>query len=343
MRHLLFACLLAFSIVAVLADEIDFTRARDLMQRKRAGETLTADEESYLQRAKQERQKRHGSNQGGNPGKPTLGIKPLSEMAATDKYKGEDGGLYGGGRNTPPVALAEAAQRAVAKVKPVAGKVALISIGMSNTTQEFSKFMELARGDADRSPALTIVDGAQGGQDAAAWANGAQPWDVLDQRLKAAGVTADQVQVAWIKQALKGPARLGEFPKHAKQLESDIATIVARLKKRFPNLCLVYVSSRIYAGYASTPLNPEPYAFESAFAVRWAIRDQKAGEPVLLWGPYLWGDGTTARNADHLVWNQEDLRSDGTHPSDSGREKVAGMLLQFFKTDPYAKPWFVKH
>ena len=31
----------------------------------------------------------------------------------------------------------------------------------------------------------------------------------------------------------------------------------------------------------------------------------------------------------------------GTHPSDSGRRKVAGLLLRFMKTDPTAKTWFI--
>ncbi|MEK7466640.1 MAG: hypothetical protein AAB074_04425 [Planctomycetota bacterium] len=33
---------------------------------------------------------------------------------------------------------------------------------------------------------------------------------------------------------------------------------------------------------------------------------------------------------------------DGTHPSDSGRKKVADMLLKFFTTDEGAKGWFLK-
>ena len=36
----------------------------------------------------------------------------------------------------------------------------------------------------------------------------------------------------------------------------------------------------------------------------------------------------------------EDLAGDGTHPSPSGRRKVAGLLLRFLKTDPTARAWF---
>ena len=118
---------------------------------------------------------------------------------------------------------------------------------------------------------------------------------------------------------------------------------------------LAYLSSRSYAGYAGTDLNPEPFAYEGAFAVRWLIQDQIAGKPelnydaakgevkspLLLWGPYLWADGETPRKADGLIYKREDLRDDdGTHPSDTGRQKVSEQLLKFLKTDPTAKSWF---
>jgi lysophospholipase L1-like esterase len=63
---------------------------------------------------------------------------------------------------------------------------------------------------------------------------------------------------------------------------------------------------------------------------------------VALWGPYLWADGTKGRAAGDLVYKREDLGGDGTHPSQSGRQKVAELLLRFFKADPYAKGWFLK-
>ena len=64
--------------------------------------------------------------------------------------------------------------------------------------------------------------------------------------------------------------------------------------------------------------------------------------PLLLWGPYLWADGVTPRQSDHMVWLREDLGPDGTHPSTSGRQKVAQMLLDFFRTDPNARRWFLR-
>ena len=48
----------------------------------------------------------------------------------------------------------------------------------------------------------------------------------------------------------------------------------------------------------------------------------------------------TARKEDGLTWVRSDLAGDGVHPSDSGRRKVADLLLEFFTTDPLAKGWF---
>ncbi|MDA2939035.1 VCBS repeat-containing protein, partial [Acidobacteria bacterium AH-259-A15] len=64
--------------------------------------------------------------------------------------------------------------------------------------------------------------------------------------------------------------------------------------------------------------------------------------PWLAWGPYLWSDGIRGRS-DGLVYTRDDLASDGTHPSMSGREKVAKLLLRFLKQEPTARLWFVKN
>ena len=97
-------------------------------------------------------------------------------------------------------------------------------------------------------------------------------------------------------------------------------------------------------------MNPEPHAYESAFAPKWMIARQINGDselsyekmPWLAWGPYLWSDGLKGRK-DGLIYTREDLGLDGTHPSESGRIKVARQLLEFLKSDPTSKPWFLKN
>jgi hypothetical protein len=361
--------LAAFSAVGQTNEEIDWDRAKQLFRKFQGGEKLTPDEQAYLDRAKQRRQK--GGQKRPLPNvSASLGLKPLPDMTAEDRYKGEDGGLYSGGRNQPPDKHLQAALELAKLIRPLDrdgnpahnGRIVLISVGMSNTTQEFSAFMRLANRSPQKSANVVLVDGAQGGMEALAWAqpekrfrpDAPSPWDVLDQRLKQSGVTGEQVQVVWMKQARRTPAELGEFPEHANEMKGHMVVILQKLKERFPNVRIAYLSSRIYAGYARTPLNPEPYAYESAFVVRWLIRDQIKGDrslnhdstlrpvnsPLLLWGPYLWADGEKGRKLDDLVWKPDDFAPDGTHPSPAGQRKVAEQLLTFFTTDPTAKGWF---
>jgi hypothetical protein len=299
-------------------------------------------------------------------GKPSVGLKPLTEMSAQDRYKGEDGGLYGGGSNQPPAAHLAAATRQTARIVPLDaegkpakdGKIGLVSISMSNATQEYSVFKRMADQDERKSRRVAIVDCAQGGQAMAQWVNpNGRPWAEADRRLAAAKVSSAQVQVIWVKLANMMPT--GELAEHGKKLQKDTLAVLRNAKARFPNVRIAYLASRIYGGYAPAGhrLNPEPYAYEGAFVVRWLIQDQIKGSPdlayddragparvpLLLWGPYLWADGTTPRKGDGLTWERTDLSpNDGIHPSQAGRRKVAQMLLKFFTEDSLAATWFVK-
>ncbi len=371
-----FVAALFFGLAATIQAQptnapIDWDKARVLGHRYERGEHLTDDELALLQASRDERARRLGEGAPPvtdiftNRNRSLISLIPLTVLAQGETYKGADGGLYGQGRNTPPPELEAAMRKALGTVAPrdidgrpdKSGLIVLLSIGMSNTTQEFERFKELAEGDRAKSDALIIVDGAQSGCDAGTW-DPANPesfeiWRELERRLKMSGVTAPQVQVLWLKQARQQPALYGEFPGHVDELKEHLIAILQEARRRFPNLQIAYLSSRTYAGYAKTTLSPEPYAYESAFAVRGVILDQMRGDkklnldpeqgpiraPVVMWGPYLWTDGAKARE-DGLTWLPRDVERDGVHPSASGRDKVAHLLLDFFKTNPLAMPWF---
>jgi hypothetical protein len=355
---------------------IDRQKAEALKKRMLKGEALTPEEKSYLENVQKtmKREADEAKNAVTNPVPPvrdSTGLIPLTDLG-TQTYKGEDGGLYGGGSNEPPAAHRAAVVHELQQIRPLDadgkpapdGKIVFISVGMSNTTMEFSTFKRKADADPLKSPTVVIVDTAQGARVASVWANdaggnrGPDPWPVVDERLREARVSPHQVQVVWIKHAQNQPHTLSAMPRmmHAQNLAANTLLTLQRLRLRFPNLRVAYLSSRIYAGYATTALNPEPYAYEGAFAVRWLIQSQVQGDPLLcfdpakgpvmtpalLWGPYLWTDGVKPRQVDKLVWLKEDVStSDGTHPSDSGREKVAGLLLDFLHNNPLASPWYV--
>ena len=298
----------------------------------------------------------------------STGLIPLTDFDTNVRYKGRTGGLYGGGKNEPPDEHLAAALRAAEQIQPLDsegrpspdGRIVLISNGMSNTSQDFTAFIELIKEMSSVSQNVVSINCAQGGVDAVAWATDNSPvplsaWDQQADRLKQAGVTNQQVQVVWMKHALIIPEAVGEFPANVKAMQRHLQAIVQRLKETFPNLRIAYLSSRYYGGYSESRLSPEPFAYESAFAVRGLIRQQIDGSPelnydptigdvkapVLLWGPYLWADGVEGRK-DGLTWQESDFTNDRIHPSATGERKVAEQLLQFFQTDVTSRPWFLR-
>jgi len=308
-----------------------------------------------------------GGNERTIPKVDTSKPKPLTELGK-EKYQGFEGGLYPGGENNRPAAHEKAGRDIAKSIRPLGpdgkpspdGKIVLLSVGMSNTSQASEGFARQLRGYADKNSALAFVNGAQGGMTAKAIQNpgdnatGTRYWTTSDDRLKRAGVTPLQVQAVWIKQADAGPS--SGFPKYAQTLQTELKNVVQVIAKRYPNTKLCFLSSRTYGGYAKTPLNPEPYAYESGFSVKWLIEEQLRGDmdlnfdsakgpvkaPWLSWGPYLWANGSTKR-ADGFKWLESDsTASDGTHQSPDGQEKVGRELLKFFSTDSTTAPWFKK-
>jgi hypothetical protein len=290
---------------------------------------------------------------------------PLNQLGDKEYQAGFQGGLYPDGKNARPKAHEAEGVRLAKNLQPLdregkpdpQGKIVILSIGMSNTSQASSGFEKVLASAEGVNPSVLFVNGAVGGMTASRIQNpesadGAKYWDIVDARLKKAGATRAQVQVVWIKEADIGPNE--GFPGYAKKLAKELATIVQLVPKRFPNVKLGYLSSRTYGGYATSPLNPEPYAYESAFAVKWLIERQIKGEPDLSydsdkaerkapwlsWGPYLWANGSTKRT-DGFSYDKSDFTAnDGTHLTPAGQEKVGRLLLHFFQTDTTTRPWF---
>ncbi len=286
---------------------------------------------------------------------------PLIDFG-TATYRGFQGGLYPNISNQRPAAHNEAGIAIAKAIKPLNssgaiddlnGKIIWMSIGMSNTTQETQEFLSLMETFADKNPKLTLIDGAEGGKDIKQINNPeANYWNTVSNRLANSGLSPAQVQVIWFKEAESQPTDTS-FATYPDDLKIKYRTVMQILKTKFPNLKLCYLSDRIYAGYATSKLNPEPFAWHTGWTVKRLIADQISGDASLnysgsnpsaawlSWGPYLWANGATPRS-DGLSWLPTDYQSDGTHPGASGRQKVAQMLLQFFSTDETTRPWFLK-
>jgi len=253
---------------------------------------------------------------------------------------------------------------------------------------------------------LTIYEGAASNQDACYWFPATGPpgcdpsapnnYDRI-QTAMASGpgdLSPAQIQVAWIDEAngrvhpqsagcsttgtecvplcdetVSGCTNTPETT-DALNLEQELGNILRAAKQRWPNLKMAFFSGRIYAGYAvggqdSTP-DPEPYAYEVGFAVKWLIEaqitqlrtgtvDPVAGDlgydvaPWLGWGWYTWASGPIPRS-DGLIWcngqaaapcsGEIDFQSDGLHPNTAGATKFANILMNFFLNSPYTSAWF---
>ncbi len=305
---------------------------------------------------------------------------PLIDMKGL-AYLGFEGGLYPGGTNTIPEAHFEAGLAAARSIEPLdlngrrnaKGVYILTSIGMSNTSDEFCGVADPTNrcklgtfmSDASLDPAVNtstfvLVDGADPGKTAEKWVESDlnDYKRILEEELVPFGYSENQVQLAWIKLANAPPAgTLPDSDADAFRLQEQFGQIARAMKVRYPNLKMIFFSSRIYGGYAITDRNPEPFAYEQGFAVKWTvaaqIRQLETGEidpisgdlgpdvaPWIGWGPYFWADGTNPRS-DGLTWTREDLKEDGVHPAKPGIEKVAGILMDFFKTSPLTSCWFL--
>jgi hypothetical protein len=284
------------------------------------------------------------------------------------------------------------------------GEVILLSMGMSNALIEFSTFEAQAAGSKlVNHDTLTVWDGAQSGQDACYWfpAEGSpvcspstqNEYDRIIDGLTSSGLSNLQVQALWVDNAngRVHPDNRGCQPQgtlcvplcdpalrdcvntdnktNALNEEEEFGEALRAAKTRFPNLKLAFFSGRVFGGYAvggEDDADPEPFAYESGFAVKWLIQaqinqistgvvDPVAGDlsyehaPWIAWGPYFWADGPNPRS-DGLTWcfgqttspcnGEFDFSAGGLHLNPTGATKAANLMMGFFTTSPYTTPWF---
>lgn len=240
---------------------------------------------------------------------------PLMDMNSSQNYLNFPGGLYENSSDTVPSDHDADGKTIAATIQPLdsngnpstAGKIAFVSIGMSNAADEFGLFIADASTDAKvNQTTLVIANGALGSITAPCWtaATGPTPCGVENQYdrvrdnvLAPLGLTEKQVEVVWLKEAdaspgVQGCGTNGSLPcqslcdptlagcsntaagTEALRYELEAGEILRAAKTRWPNLQLAFLSTRIYAGYAVIDLNPEPYAYEYGFSAKWLIEAQ---------------------------------------------------------------------
>jgi len=297
---------------------------------------------------------------------------PLMDMPQANgsclTYKGFQGGLYENCSNSAPSDHAAVGQAVANGITPINGKMVMLALGMSNAADEWGQFMAAYASNPAVNPNLAIVNGGIGGLGMCSLAtpfgqppistcggNSINAYDfILNNRLPP--YTENQVEVVWLKEATVGspqvgwPALLpandgvcalpliGQVNKtcaDAYVYEKWTGAMVRAAKQRYPNLKIIFISSRTYGGYNQISKSHEPLAFEEGFAVKWAIQaqinqadrggaiDPMAGDlsysaaPWLAWGPYIWASGPIPRS-DGMVWC-----NDGQNPTDSNGNPIS--------------------
>jgi hypothetical protein len=292
-------------------------------------------------------------------------ITPINDLG-TGTYLGTEGGLYLNGSNIMPashdadgVTFAKAIQPLDGNGNPDPnGKYALLSIGMSTAFDTFLQLVQDATAEPTVNSHLVFVPGAMPNAEALAWGDpNYAVWNsVMDFFLPQQGVTANQVVAAWVSTTDSGIT--GTFPGDMTTLQSEFEGIAQNLHSKFPNLTLAFFTPRFYGGYANGlphASSPEPYAYESGYAVRGMIQDQLNGLPQMnynpangpvmapwvAWADYDWANGMLPRK-DGFAWSCQDFQSNGIHNSNpQGREKDTNPLLNFLRSDDATAPWFL--
>lgn len=292
---------------------------------------------------------------------------PINDLG-TGTYLGSMGGLYPGGANVPSASYKSKYEYFCSVVKPLSstgshdlanGKIGFISIGASTCKMFMDRFMQLSNDYADLNPKLTLANCAKGGIDLIDMTDAALPtytsyWNSVSENLTEKGLTYNQIQVVYFESDDLHNT-ISTFPDRPNMVFNELVTVMHLLKTKFPKLRLCYFNSRTTTEYLTDPTlfakHGEPRANYFGWSVKWLIGAQIAGadylnpyggyanSPFLAWCFYDWTKGATPRTTDGFKWLAEDT-ADGLHPSNTGKQKVAEKMLDYFKTNPYASTWF---
>lgn len=299
-----------------------------------------------------------------------FGIKPLSlpplitgqiYVSGSDLTQQPHATFLYPNQNTMPAAHRVAGNAIAASLQPldvngkvdlVNGKIAAIAEGISNTRLEMDAFwFEFIQNNPAVNPQFKFVNLSEGGCDLVCWFD------------KGVGAIDPQVQIALLKHsnnlgqfsngAPKNPAppfttiASKRFPTHAQTTHGMLRKRILDLKVKYPNLKLLYITSRCYGGWKCSPADPEancePVAYEEGFSVKWLVEGQVTGSDSLLiysgpnpkapwmaWGPYLWDSS----------WPQDWFQPNSAHPCAPGLTHVAKQWYDFLMLDSTTRTWF---
>lgn len=301
----------------------------------------------------------------------STGLIPLIDLGA-GFYEGTwQGGLYNGGLNIPPNSHLNNGKKIAQKLKPLdtlgavnyaTGKIVLAGFGASTVGGPFNHMIQLMKDYDDLNPCMQAVNAANGSDGITSMVvDSVDYWEYIRIfKLGEKGLTPAQVQVGWLMHSSRIDSNGADIDSYVDSLLIRFQNAVQALLVEYPNIKILYVSGFPYGGYADSMkalyhVIKEPSSYHQNFAVKTLITNQISGDPDLrykapgkmapfmVWGPYLWADGNNPRS-DGLTWNCEaEFATDGGgyHLTNEGKDKLANILLNFFRTDTLSEGWFM--
>lgn len=287
------------------------------------------------------------------------GLIPIADLA-TNSFQGFTGGKYPSGSNAIPLEHFELGMQRSRLITPldsmghadtVSGNIGFLVLGYS-TAAMTGRFFKTLSTVQQIDPKIKIIIGAQGGRDINSMTSPLSDyWTHIDSVLSEEHLNAQQIQVIWLS---SGDIYTGQeaFPQQCQLQIEKYRQMLNAVKEKYPNIRIVFISDRPYAGYIGGPGEgpqelKEPTAYYNSWTVKWLIEKQINSEknyslyeiPFIDWGPPLWTDGTKG-NKQGYTWDCDDAGKGGIHASSKGRMKEAALLFRFFSTHPYTKDFF---
>lgn len=282
---------------------------------------------------------------------------PICDLKS-DTFQNYTGGKYPDGSNMIPSDHYLFGTELAKSVNPLditgnpddtSGKIGLLILGYSTAAMTGKVFNWLTQ-FYHVNTQLKISIGAQGGKDINAMMDGHNAyWLTVTQNLFQDSLSPLQVQYIWIS---TGDIFANErnFPDQSIVFADKLFRVLQIIKQQYPNIKMVFISDRQYAGYIDSD-GPqefkEPTGYYSSWGVKFIIERQIKKQPgyqyseipFIDWGPTLWTNGS-AGNHNGYKWLWDDVEKGGIHPSAKGRAKEAMRLFIFFANHPYTQDVF---
>lgn len=294
----------------------------------------------------------------------TTGLVPITDLTGKT-YRGYTGGKYATGNDRPKIQLNRAIDQAK-KIVPldtagnpdkIKGKIIFAAVGASNPATEFNQLIALTDTFKLLNPKLRLFNTCIGGTGIQKMNDVADNyWTQANKKLVDSGYSNNQVQVVWIEQENTQNADTA-FPSAPLSLLEDYRKLLSVISIRFPNVKIVYLNQRAYAGYIDVTPGVIgkglhfPRDYYNGWCIKWLIEKQLADAPgfrftgtpeipFIDWATSFWADGKNPR-LDGLSYDcTTDFGSDGLHLSVLGEKKAGLVLFNYYKTDTISDYWF---